>query len=157
MHVITHENSDEARQALRDILFLYVDLAESYNGFGHGMDRGTFDPFRFLDAEAEEPANPPVNLTLLRQGSAVALLCGLYDLWNEAEDVNIDHPWVERLRSALAQWRFAACPDIAQVMVETFERYSRFDDPWLGEQVQPLYEKYVAAYFIRLATGQAAG
>ncbi|WP_146202825.1 hypothetical protein [Deinococcus irradiatisoli] len=157
MHVITHDNAEEARQALRDILFLYVDLAESYKGFGHGIDTGTFDPFRFLDVEAEEPVNPPVDLNLLRQGSAIALLCGVYDLWNEAEDVNIDAPWIERLRNALRQKRFASCPDIEQVMIETLEHHSRFDDPWLGEQVQPLYEKYVAAYFARLAMGHAAG
>lgn len=82
MHVVTLDNYQEAHQVLRDILFLYVDLAESYDGFGHGIDTGTFDPFHFLDAEVEVPPGyaSPVNLNLLRQGSAIALLCGLYDL-----------------------------------------------------------------------------
>jgi len=153
MHVITLGNYQEAHHALRDILYLYVDLAESYNGFGHGIDTGTFDPFQFIDAEVDVPPNyaSPVDLDLLRHGSAIALLCGLYDLWNELESVNVDLPWVARLRTALAQYRFAHSPEIERVMLETFERNLTFDDPWLDEQLQPIYEKYVADYFARLA------
>ncbi|WP_415831191.1 hypothetical protein [Deinococcus frigens] len=130
MHVITLYNYEEARQALRDILFLYVDLAEGYGGFGHGVDTGTFDPFRFIDADvdvAPEYASP-VDLDLLRQGSAVAILCSLYNMWSEFDDVNSTSTWSERLHTAIAQARFEYCPDIAQLLVETFERNPGYGD-----------------------------
>ncbi|ULH18259.1 hypothetical protein MF271_22605 (plasmid) [Deinococcus sp. KNUC1210] len=53
MRTLTHFDHPEAFQALRDILFLYVDMAEGSAGFGHAVDTGTFDPYQFLDAEAE--------------------------------------------------------------------------------------------------------
>jgi len=153
MHVINEDNHLEANQALRDILFLYTDLAESYDGFGHGIDTGSFDPYRFLDADTDGYVSPD-QLGLLRQGSAVALLCGFYDFWNEAERVNVAHPWVDRLRTALEQGRFRYCPDIGDIIHEAFERDLRDDDPWLHEAVSPIYDKYIREYFSRLGAGR---
>ncbi|MFC4455270.1 hypothetical protein [Deinococcus sonorensis] len=155
----TAELNSDARQALRDILFLYADLAGSYGGVGHGADTGTFDPHQFLDVDLEQcpDLDRTLDLALLRQGSAIALLCGVYDLWNEAEDVRLDDPWVDRLRAALAQGSFRCCPDIEHVILETFESHFRYDDPWLHQQAQPLYERYVRAYFARLAIHQPLG
>ncbi|AKH15713.1 hypothetical protein [Deinococcus soli (ex Cha et al. 2016)] len=53
MRTLTCHDHQEASQALRDILFLYVEMAESYAGFGHAVDTGTFDPYQYLDAETE--------------------------------------------------------------------------------------------------------
>ena len=50
MHVITKENYEEANQAIRDILFLFKELADGYHGFGHAADYGLrFHPLKFLD------------------------------------------------------------------------------------------------------------
>ena len=37
MRTLTCHDHQEASQALRDILFLYVEMAESYAGFGHAV------------------------------------------------------------------------------------------------------------------------
>lgn len=90
VHSITRENYSEALDAIGDILLLHVDMAEPYSGFGHAADINVrFDPLKFVDAELINPAGyaPLVDLGLLRTGSAVAILCSLYDEWCEFEAV----------------------------------------------------------------------
>lgn len=43
MRTLTFYDFEEASQALKDILFLYVEMAKNYAGFGHAVDIGTFD------------------------------------------------------------------------------------------------------------------
>lgn len=152
MHIVTIHNYSESHQALRDILFMYVDLAEN-SGFAHAIDTGIFDPFQFIDAIVEVAPEyaSPVDIDLLRQGSAISVLCTLYNMWSEFDSVNLECLWSERLHTAITQARFAYCPDVEQLLIETFERNPGYGDTWLEEQLKPIYKKYVADYFTQLA------
>ncbi len=132
---------------------MYVDLAESC-GFAHGIDAGSFDPFQFIDAIVEVAPEyaSPVDIDLLRQGSAIAILCGLYNMWSEFDNVNNGGWWSERLHTAIAQARFEYCPDVEQLLVETFKRNPGYGDTWFEEKFKPIYKKYVADYFTRLGS-----
>ena len=142
----------EAQQAMRDILFMYFDLAESYRGFGHGIDTGTFDAFKYLEVEAEPLRGFTVDIDLLWQGSAIALLCGLYDHWVEHEDVSHASPWLNRLRRFVSDGRFLHCEDVGTLIAEAFERNPGLHDPFLDQRSQLIYQKYVAGSFARLGT-----
>lgn len=152
---IAPAQAEEALQAIRDILLLYVDMAESYAGFGHAVDCNLrFDPLRFVDATLETPPGraPVVDLDLLRAGSAVAVLCALYDEWCEFETVTGG-----RYREAILAGRLSAAPDIEQVARTALDRGEiPLDDPWFDAAVEPIYRKYVVGYFTRLA-GQDRG
>lgn len=151
MHVITAENYGEATDAVRDILLMYVDMASSYLGFGHAVDVAIrFDPLKFVDAEVDAPNQYLVHLDLLRAGSAVAVLCYLYDCWCEHEEFS--GPFVERCKAALKAGRFRRVPDIEKVASEALskERLS-LDDPWLDEVLEPIYKQHVLQYFAQLA------
>ena len=151
MHTITSENHDEALQAVRDILLMYVDMAESYQGFGHAVDVAIrFDPLRFVDAEVSE-LGYLVDLDLLRAGSAMAVLCRLYDAW--AEEQNVVSPQTQRYQDALASGKLRYAPEIEAVAIEALSRNTMvLDDPWFDQAVAPIYSKYVIGYFRRLAT-----
>ena len=152
MHLITSKNYLEAAEAIRDILMMYVGMADDYGGFGHASDVCIrFDPLRFIDAETDDKAYY-VDLNLLRSGSAVAILCAYYDLWAE-EDRVYGHLGNERYQAALDGGRFSAFPDIEAVIREALSRGEMAaDDPWFDEAATPIYRKYVRGFFRRLAS-----
>jgi len=148
--VITPAQADEALQAIRDILLLYVNMAEAYAGFGHAVDCNlSFDPLRFVDATLDTPPGyaPVVDLDLLQAGSAVAVLCALYDEWCEFETVTGG-----RYREAILTGRLSAAPDIEQVARTALGRGDiPLEDAWFDTAVEPIYRKHVIGYFARLA------
>lgn len=152
MRTLTLHDYREASQALRDILFLYVEMAESYAGFGHAVDRGTFDPYQYLDAEADPSfkSSFSVDIDVLRQGAVIAILCRLYDIWCDVEDLN--DASTSAIRVALAHGRFWRFPEVDQLLTEAFERNPPFEDPWLDETLKPIYRTYVAEYFSTLGS-----
>lgn len=152
MHLITSENYLEAAEAIRDILMMYVEMADGYGRFGHASDvHIRFDPLRFINAETDDKAYY-IDLDLLRSGSAIAILCTYYDLWAE-EDRVYSHPGNKRYQSALDGGRFSAFPDIEAVIREALSRDEiPANDPWFDEAVVPIYRKYVRGFFQRLAS-----
>lgn len=152
MRTLTYRDHQEVSQAMRDILFLYVEMAESYAGLGHAVDTGTFDPYQYLDAEVDPSfeSSFPVDIDVLRQGAVIAILCRLYDIWCEVEDLN--DASTSALRVALAQGRFWRFPEVNQLLTEAFKRNPPFEDPWLHEVLKPIYRTYVANYFTTLGS-----
>ncbi|MFZ5720138.1 MAG: hypothetical protein ACOY5Y_11820 [Pseudomonadota bacterium] len=149
-HTITSENYGEAVDAIRDILLLYVDMAESYSGFGHASDANLrFDPLMFVDAQLITPAgySPLVDLNFLRTGSAIAILCALYDEWCEFEAVSGG-----RFKEAIEAGRLQFAPDVECVAREAIRRGGMpLEDPWFDEAVEPIYQKHVVGYFEALS------
>jgi hypothetical protein len=152
MHVIGDDNYPEAAEAIRDILMLYADLAGSTAGFGHAADvHVRFDPLKFVDAEAASGARHYVDLDLLREGSAIAILCVFYDLWCEDQPLS-GHAASLRYEAALAEGRLHRFGDIEAVLRAAIERSPVApDDPWFDAALAPIYRTYVRGYFARLA------
>ncbi|MEQ1610343.1 MAG: hypothetical protein ABL956_15460 [Hyphomonadaceae bacterium] len=153
MYQINHSNYAEADEAVRDILMMYVDLVDHTAGFGHAADiHIRFDPLKFIDAEIEGEGYYYVDLELLRSGSAIAILCGLFNLWCEEQPL-VGHPLATRLELALAGGRLSRFPDIEAVIREAMLRPEMaLDDPWFDTAVAPIYQKYVVSFFGRLAS-----
>jgi hypothetical protein len=145
-HIVTSENLGEALDALRDILLLYVDMVESYSGFGHATGVNIrFDPLKFVDAELANPPGyaPLIDLDRLRTGSAIAILCFLYDEWCEFEAVT-----GLRFQEAIHAGRLRFAPDVDRVAREALQRGNmRLHDPWFDEAVDPIYQRHVVGLF----------
>src|SRR5947209_1414312 len=64
-----------AQRAIRDILFMYRFLA-GYRGLycDFGWEDGEFDPLAYIDT-ADHPNLDPDDVRLLREGSAIKVLC----------------------------------------------------------------------------------
>ena len=152
MHIITADNYHEAQDAVRDILMMYVDLADATSGFGHNADVYIrFDPIKFIDAEVNDAGTHYVDLELLRAGSAVAVLCAIYNIWTEEQKLD-GHPILERVQAAVENGRMGQFPDIENVIVEAFRRNGApFEDLWIDDALAPIYRKYVLGLFSRLA------
>lgn len=153
MHLINGDNYLEAADAIRDILMLYVDLADSTAGFGHAANvHVRFDPLKFVDAEVDHSTGYYfVDIDLLRQGSAIAILCEFYDLWSEEQPLS-GHMRSEAYETALAAKRFNRFADIEAVLSQAIRRRDMpLDDRWFEEALAPIYRKYVLGFFNRLA------
>lgn len=154
MHTVTAENYEEALDATRDILMMFVDMAESYSGFGHAVDVAIrFDALKFVDADLAEDV-VWVDIALLRSGSAVAILAYFYDMWCEFEAVDVPQPPGNdhRYKEAVESGRLHHSPDIETVAREALKRNEMaLEDPWFDVAVQPIYRKHVLGYFSRLS------
>ena len=147
---IDQNNLHLANAAIRDILFAYRDLIESYRGFGHGIDTGTFDPFAFLDVEISEAMNESLGLNrlLLRSGAAIAILCAISDAWDEKSDEVSQSQFFRRIRQALGNDTLKDLPDLRRELLVGLENETEFRDG-----LSAIYEKYVCGYFDRLLEG----
>jgi len=151
MHTITMSNYEEALGAIRDILLMYFDMAESYEGFGHNGDVAIrFDPLQFIDAETDEKAHY-VDLNLLHAGCAMAVLFQYYNCWGEEQGL-AGNTYLAKYQTALDKGRLGQFPDIEEVIRAAVARDPMpLDDPWFDEAVAPIYRKYVIGLFARLA------
>ena len=150
VHVINSENQGDALDAVRDILLLYVDMAESYSGFGHAVDANVaFEPLKYVDAELDTPPGygPLIEMDFLRSGAAIVVLCCLYDEWCETDAV-----YGPRFREAIEGGRLHFTPDVEAVAKEALRRgQMRQEDLWFDQAVEPIYQSYVVGYFERLS------
>ncbi|RYF23943.1 MAG: hypothetical protein EOO77_01150 [Oxalobacteraceae bacterium] len=152
MHTVTEDNYEEAQDATRDILMMFVEMTEAASGFSHAVDiHIRFDPLQYVDAEI---ADNLVNIDLLRAGSALAILAFFYDMWCEFDAVDVPDPAGKdhRYKVAVETGRLRHSPDIEAVVREALRRNQMAqDDPWFNSAVQPIYRKYVLGYFRRLS------
>lgn len=148
-HLITRDNIEEASHALAQVLLLFVDMAESYSGFGHAADASVrLDALKFVDAQLEsyEGYAPLLDLQLLRSGSGLAILCSLYD--DCVEEAGQPRRFADEVKAG----KLRHIPDIesaALAIIENFPDWS--ENPALDEVVEPIYHKYVVGYFERLS------
>jgi hypothetical protein len=150
MHVVTAENYEEAQDAIRDILMMYVDMAESYQGFGHAVDVFIrFNPLKFVDCEQDGGDYAGlVDLDLLRTGSAIAILSGLYDLWSEVDAIED-----EAVGRAIEAGKLKFVPDVEAVASKALRcGPMKPEDAWFDDAVAPIYRCHVLGYFSRLAS-----
>ncbi len=134
---------------MRDILYLYVDMVESYGGFGHNVETGGFDVLSYIDVRLDEPPGYSfgLDLRLLHEGSGVAVLCMLSDAWDEYGELDHEWPLHARIQAALAEGRFAHMPLIAKAVDAAFRTEDAF-----RELLPAIYETCVKGYFRRLAS-----
>ncbi len=154
MHIVTKDNYEEAQDAIRDILMMFVEMAESTSGFSHAVDvHIRFDPLKFVDAEVAADV-VWIDIDLLRSGSALAILAFFYDMWCEFDAVDVPDPAGNDLRYKVAveTRRLHHLADVEAVVREALSRNQMAqDDPWFDRAVQPIYRKYVLGYFRRLS------
>lgn len=134
--------------AIRHILFMYRDMAESYDGFGHNIDTGLgrFDAPAILDLP-DDADLPSSELELLRTGAAIALLCDLSDAWDEEGDASGTHLRLITARLVLQSGGFGQYPEIAKAFELGFGK----DETAFRQQLSVVYARYVRGYFARLA------
>lgn len=146
---ITENNYQKAYDAIKDILYMYVDMIESYEGFGHNIETGKFSPLDFVDAPIIEPEGYTfaVDVSLLQNGSAIALLCELSDAWDEYETWEVKNwPLIPLIKLASDAGRFNHLPIIQQAFKFGFGS----DEAAFREQLVKVYKQCVCSYFVQL-------
>ena len=150
--IINKETMDEARDAIREIVMLYVGLADE-GRFMHNSDaEGRLDCLRFIDAEAD-PKAYWCDMELLRTGSAIALLAILVTRWEEMDGP--EQLYLEpKYRAAVEQGRLHHTPDVETLIRAALERDELDqDEPWLRQGLDVVLRTHVRGFFRRLADG----
>ncbi len=147
IHSITSDNYLEAYQATRDILYLYDDAVTSYAGFGHNLETGSFDPFRYVSCQLAEPPGYTfkIDLQLLHEGAACALLCHLSDYWDDFEGQEIStNNLTSRIRKLAQEGHLNTTPLAKRAIEEAF-----IDPRQFRSSLREVYIKYILAYYQR--------
>ena len=137
-----------AISAIRDILYLYYDLVSSYRGFGHNIDTGNFDPIFFVDCYLFEPDETTfgIDVNILHEGSAVAILCKLSDYLDENGLLPNDE-FVSQVRGALSEGRLDHLPLAEKAIKEAFQ-----DEETFRDLLDKVYKNHVLQLFRKLVT-----
>lgn len=138
----------EAQAAIRDVLYLYYDLTK-YRGFSGDHDIGTFNAWRFVNCEVRGGWLDPDDTALLHEGSAVALLSNLIDIWDQGGG---DPSALREYASMLDAGRLSHLS-----LAETAMREGLNGEPQLMTALTAVYETYVLGRLRTLLDDGRAG
>lgn len=143
---INEENYEEAIKAINNILYMYYDLIHSYKGFGHSIETGVFDPIFYVDSYLfeREGISLGIDINILHEGSAVAILCKLSDYWDEHCEIPEDN-FAFEVKKILSKNRLDHLPLAEKAVASAFENEEAF-----REKLSEVYEKYVLEFFRKL-------
>ena len=144
---INYETYEKAAAARRDLLFLFTEMVESYQGFAADLETGSFDPYVFVDCRlGEEPGwTFQVDTRLLREGSVVKLLAWQVDCWEQSGDIRSDRELMNGIKTLLASNTLHDLPLAAETL-----RLGLQSAEELQDGLPDVYEQYVLGYFQRL-------
>ena len=134
----------EQKQAIRNILYLYWDLATSWGFISGQTEFAGFDRWRWLQREADYDGGvwcSHDDALLLRQGSAVGLLCELEYDWDVTGGVD-ERVW----KAALDAGRFDRVPEARRAVEAGLK-----GEEEMGEELSVVYDECVMAFFAMLA------
>ena len=163
-YIINEQNYDDAIKALKDILYMFVDIIVQNGDFAE-LELGSFDPFLYIDAEIESDY---VLLTdgefnLLQQGAAIALLAKVADVYFDDECQCNDvmpffnkngklpegfdnyYPQLPKIKNAFQQNRIIQEPKIIDAFNAAFSNWAVFQ-----KRLKVLMEYNVKNCFIEL-------
>lgn len=144
---INAENYTQAIAAIRDILYMYYDLVESYEGFGHSIETGSFDPIFFADCYLfeREGTTLGIDVNILHEGAAVAILCKLSDYWDD-NDMSVEDEFLLQVKQILSEGKLDHLPLAEQAIKIAFDDEEEFRDT-----LDEVYKNYVVRRFRKLA------
>jgi len=141
---ITIENYQQADNAIRDILYMFFDMARSYRGFGHNIETGSFNPFDFLDSQIVAPPGQSFSIdqALLHGGAGISMLCTLSNAWDEEQMHSEASTWIKSAKESLVLGRANHLPEIQLTLVLGFGP----DEEKFRKQLEVVYRKYVGEF-----------
>ncbi len=143
---INEQNYKEVIKALKDILYMYMELIIENGDFAE-RDLGDFDPYLYLDVINDTSFLTEGEHNLLRQGSAIALLSTIADVYlyesHEYDERIMPHfiktgdlpkavddyyPQIKRTKTAFDEGRIINDPNIVKAFEAAFTNEDKFYD-----------------------------
>jgi hypothetical protein len=152
IHYITKENHLEAKQATRAILHIYNEAITSYGNFGLNFITDEFDAFKYIQCQVDITTGQPfgLDLNLLHQGSAVALLCRLYQFSCKFNEKHfIKEAIAEKIIGYLHGGAFDSLPLAKDAALSAFE-----DRDIFKAKLRIIYEEYILGYYRKITSYQ---
>jgi len=152
LHYITKENHQEAQQAARAILCIYNKTITSYGNFANNFYTNEFDAFKYIQCRIDITTGHPfgVDLNLLHEGSAVALLCRLSPFSGRLTEKNvIPDAIVDKILRYLQDGAFDLLPLAKDAALSAFE-----DEDIFTAKLRIIYEEYILGYYRKITACQ---
>lgn len=131
-----------AINAIKDILYMYKVLSD-YSGLydDFGTEDGQFEPSTFIDCNSADYGIDEEDVKLLHEGSAIKLICSVYQAWSQGGYPEIEPASVALAKSLLNEGKLHHIPDLERVLEIALTSIN---------EAQPyfkvVYEKYVIGY-----------
>ena len=136
-------NFNHASEAIRDVLFMYKALIE-YSGLydDFGTEDGKFEPEIFVNCKASEYSIDEDDARLLHEGSAIKLICSVYQAWSQGGYPIQESLAAEKAKHILNEGKINHMPELEAIL--KIALYSCED---ARPQFNLVFEKYVKGYF----------
>lgn len=137
------ERNENARNAIKDILFMYKTLID-YSGLfdDFGCEDGTFNPYLFVNCSQQEYDIDEEEEKLLNEGSAIKLICKVYQAWGQHGYPESSSTTVDKIKDLLENGCVDHLPELKCILVESIENIQLAEKKFDG-----IYRKYVVGYF----------
>jgi len=137
------ESYQKSQEAVRDILYMYRELLMRgcglYDDFG--WEDGSFDPLSYIDISDDEGFDSNT-LRLLREGSAIKILCEMLLYWGQGGYPEHKSYFMESIMQAYQARRFRLVPELEEAVRLGFG--SANDLRFLSPKI---WRNYIFAYF----------
>ncbi len=143
---LDYEKYKKANEAIRDILFMYRELI-NYSGLfdDFGTEDGLFNPSIYVDCSTKELSIHEDDAKLLHEGSAIKLICSVFQAWGQEGYPERDCQSVIVAKNLLEKGRLKHIPELEGVLKISLVSYDK-----ANEFSNEIYKKYVLGYFKKL-------
>ena len=129
-----------AKDALKDILFMYYDMS-TYNGFGHNVECGAFNPYWFLKVKIVQNGFVSENeATAIEQGASIKILNWVNDYLDDNSLNNIEvnsSPWYHLINHG----KLSHLPEAESALKAAHTDYDLFQS-----ELKLVYKTYVLGF-----------
>ena len=137
---------DKAIAAVKDVLYMYTVLL-NYSGFfdDFGTEDGKFNPYDYIDCNAKTLGIEEDEASLLHEGSAIKIICGILFSWGQGNHPEEETYYVKMYNQLILENRMEHIPklrDAIQLCIESDDKF------WVVSN--KLYQNYVVGYFKKL-------
>lgn len=140
------EQHQLARNALKEIIFMYHEIVNSGGMSAIPADVGCIDEDSFIDCDASNYSIYEEEAEMLHAGVAIKMICDVNHSWDSVGRNLTSSQRIIDIQTMLNNGRLAHMPDLEKALDLGIK-----DQKELNATHNNLYNKYVAGYFSEMA------
>lgn len=153
---VSWDNYDECKKIYKEIMWMYADMVNSYNGFGHNIDFETIDYIKYIFSYTNNKLQLNDICSVLKEGSLIAICC---EAVNNLDDEQRNPIFLNKIYMLLENEKLQHMPyekEVLELLINALnedtdvfwqnnEHGSLFDG-----KLFELYEDYVLGYYKKM-------
>tara|TARA_R110002167_G_scaffold178598_13_gene378393 strand:+ start:4177 stop:4626 length:450 start_codon:yes stop_codon:yes gene_type:complete len=112
-----------AKEAIKDVLYFYMELLDYTGLYTDCNEFGKFDPEVYIDCVATEHSLSEPDAELLHEASAIKLLCSVFHLWEQNNYPKDSFLTTDLVKKLLDEGRIDHLPELKNILEKSLTSY----------------------------------